>query len=102
MRHPMMIAVLVTALAGQANGQPQNQARRSDPMAARLGRTVPDTPPSAWNDQDPADSLYRAAREDSTGGATPRLRICFPRSTPGIRNRRIPRMPITGRPTSGT
>ncbi len=63
MRHPMMIAVLVTALAGQANGQPQNQARRSDPMAARLGRTVPDTPPSAWNDQDPADSLYRAARE---------------------------------------
>lgn len=79
MRHPMMIAALLTALTGQAFGQQRGQelrsqvdamsarvrvlAGRTEQMTARIGSSGRNTPPNAWNDQDPADSLYRAARE---------------------------------------
>lgn len=61
MRHPMLIAVLVTALTGQSIAQPGGQELRS-PVDA-MSQRARNTPPNAWNEQDPADSLYRAARE---------------------------------------
>ncbi len=79
MRHLIVVAALMTALSGPANGQqagPDIRSRedamaqrsrvgalRADRPAPRSERTAAATPPDAWSDQDPADSLYRAARE---------------------------------------
>ena len=77
MRYHAMTAVLVAALVGPAGGQQRSRelhsqiealteraqsiADRGRQLASQATR-VTAAPPQGWNAQDPADSLYRAAR----------------------------------------
>ena len=77
MRYHTMTAVLVAALVGPANGQQRSRALTFQVDAltqqalaiADYGRQLASqvtrataAPPQGWNAEDPADSLYRAAR----------------------------------------
>ena len=67
MRFQSVTTVLMAALAGPVSGQPRSRELqyRVDALTDRsqvIAHRATAAPPQGWNADDPADSLYRAAR----------------------------------------
>jgi TolA-binding protein len=91
---PMMLGAAVALMQTVATAAPVQSARQARPTAAARAVTTPapastswGAPPDPWATQDPADSLYRAARRalnrNDYSGAAARFRAIsrrFPRS----------------------
>jgi HEAT repeat protein len=58
-----LIIIAAALLASATPHAPELSAGMADPAATRAGQPLEYGPPAAWAQQDPADSLWRAARQ---------------------------------------